>query len=198
MFKWIKELKELVKDVLVFLRLRMEQQKTYSPIIDDLEAINALSNALNDQIRKFAQKWDLFPEIKKMLFTYQEYVEGSQKICRVTRKEILNNLLAQRNKKLIEDGEDSLQVHRQQNGDELDWKALIDAIAQKNPLVGKILDSCDKVKTGNVVYIQITSKNRMFLNTLLKYKAMIEYNCRMIFNGNISVEIAEVETEDAI
>lgn len=198
MFKWLKSIKELVQDVLVFLRLRREQQKAYSPIIDDLETINALSNALNDQIRKFAQKWDLFPELKKMMYAYQEYVEGSQKICRITRKEILNNLLAQRNKKLIEESEDSLQVHRQQNGDEPDWKALINVIAQKNPLVGKILDSCDKVKTGNVVYIQIDNKSRMFLNTLLKYKAMIEASCQRMFGENVAVEIAEVGTEDTL
>lgn len=198
MLKWFKAVKELVKDVLVFLRVRREQRKVYSPIIDDLETINALSNALNDQIRAFSQKWDLFPETQELIVSYRMYYDESQKIYRATRKDILNNLFAERNKKIIDGNVESLQVHRQQDEDEAKWKTLIDAIAQKNPLVGKIFDSCDKVRTGNVVYIQITRESRMFLNTLLKYKAMIESHCKKMFGDNIVVEIVEVGTEDTI
>jgi hypothetical protein len=195
MFKWIRAVKELVKDVLMFLQVRKEQRKMYSPIIDDLEIINTLSNALNDQIRNFSKKWDLFPEAQKLIASYRLYYDESQEIYRSTRKDILNNLFAERNKNMIGDSSDSLQVHRQQDDWIVDWDAFVDMIAQKNPLVGKILGSCDKMKTGDVVYIQITHKNKMFLNTLLKYKAMIEMNGREMFGENITVEITEETTE---
>lgn len=195
--KWLKAIKELVKDVLMFLRVRKEQRKVYSPIIDDLETINALSNALNDQIRAFSQKWDLFPETQKLIASYRAYYDESQQIYRSTRKDILNNLFAERNKKIIDGSVESLQVHRQQDEDEPDWRTVVDMIAQKNPLVGKILGSCDEIRTGDVVYIQISRKSKMFLNTLLKYKTMIEMNCREVFGEDITVEIMEVE-EDAL
>jgi len=196
MMKWVKAVKELIKDVLMFLRVRKDQRKVYSPIIDDLEAINALANALNDQIRQFAQKWDLFPETRALIAAYREYYDESQSIYRATRKDILNNLFVERNKKEIDDTVKLLQVHRQEDGqesDDVDWDMVTEVIAKKNPLLGKILNICDKIKTGNVVYIQVNRKGRMFLDILLKYKRDIEIDCSEIFHEDVTVEITESE-----
>lgn len=197
--KWLRAIKDLVKDVLVFLRVRREQQQMYSPIIDDLETINALATALNDQIRKFSQKWDLFPETQELMKYYKAYYEETQLVYRVTRKGILNNLFAERNKKTIEDNSESLQVHRQDDDqeekEETDWSLVVQVLEQKNPLLGKILRVCDKVKSGSVVYIQVTRKSKMFLDILLKYKKEIETHCSGIFHENVTVEITEASEE---
>lgn len=192
MKKWVGGIVQFFRDMATFIKIRKEQRKLYSPIIDDLEIINALANALSNQIRKFSGRWNMFPETKVLLETYKTYVEKSRTIFGQTRKEILNSLFAERNKKQIEETDSSLQVHRtSEKGDGIN--ALADAVSRENSLVGKILDTCEMRKVGGTLYITIDSKNRMFVNTLLKSRKMVEAHCSDLYDEEIVVEIVDKE-----
>jgi len=188
--KWFKALRDFVRDIKSFLRVRSEQRKMYSPIIDDLETINTLADALSNQIREFSQKWNMFPETKALIETYRKYVLGSKEIYKSTRTGILNTLLSERNQKPIDESKESVQVHRVNTterftGDEDFFKG--------NELLGKVLRACDVSHVGDAVYITVDEQTRMFLGTLIKNKEKIEEYCREHYGEDTSVEIIEKE-----
>ncbi len=191
MFKMIRNWLDLFKDIFAFLRVRREQKEKYSPMIEDLDTINTLATALNDQIQKFSQKWNLFTETQKLIDIYKTYYKETQNICRETRRDILNNLLAERNKRLIDnDDMTALQVHRLAENNDA-WESLVKVISQKNPLIGKMVGACHKERDSGVIYIIIEGDNKMFLEMLLRHRELIESACADVFGAEFEVVIKE-------
>jgi len=196
MFKWIKYLKELVRDIKQFLEIRKEQKRLYGPIIEDLETINALSNALNEQIKKFAQRWNLFPEVKDLIAVYRKYVDESQDIYKKTRKSVLNELFAERNKRLMGDDADSLQVSRRDitiDPNDLKWKLVIKNISLRNMALGVALDLCSVEIIKDTIKVII--KQGEGVDLIIENHQMIVFVCKQIFGEDMMVEFVEAGGE---
>lgn len=174
MRKWWKSLVEFVRDVKAFIYVRRQQRKMFGAIIDDLEVINTLANALNDQIKSFAVKWNLFPETEQLLNTYRKYVDESQAIYKKTRKEILNNLLAEKQKKQISEDSEQLIVNRQEDDEVGLWADFIALLNKRKSLVGKVIAACELAKQGDIVIIRINANSKLFINVILKNRELIE------------------------
>lgn len=190
MMKWFRSLRDFIRDIKIFLQVRREQRKMYSPIIDDLETINTLADALSGQIRKFSEKWNMFPETKKLIETYRAYVNSSKNIYKSTRTGILNTLLLERNQKPIDETKESVQVRRINTTERFNDG---EDFFKDNELLGKVLRACNVTHVGNAVYITVDEQTRMFLGTLLKNKDKIAEYCRKHYGEDTSVEIIEKE-----
>ena len=99
--KWFKSVASFVRDVCAFIRERNREMKTYEPILEELEVIQILSKELHNAIDKFSQRLDLFPESQERFNRYRQYVLQSERIYARTRVDIVNSLLAMKNKNTI-------------------------------------------------------------------------------------------------
>jgi len=190
---WFKDIKE-------FIRIRREQRRLYGPIITDLETINALSTALNEQIAQFSKKWNLYPEIQAMLKEYKKYVIHTQKIYQTTRKDILNSVLAERNRDLISDdaGKQSSSVRRQEDTiptqarqvkEKTPKEILVDGVSVRKPFLGNILSKCDIQYEESSIIIVANNPSKIVINTILKNKELIESVCHFSYGANVTVDI---------
>ena len=72
-------------------------RKINSPIIEDLETINALGEALNQQLEKFHKKYNMFPDAQLAADKYTNYLLSSQTIYHEARRDVLNKILSEKN-----------------------------------------------------------------------------------------------------
>jgi len=202
MRRWFKAVKDLFKDIFDFLKIRKQQKGFYGDVIEDLETIRALSAALHDQMNKITRKWNLYPEVDEMVKNYRKYMENSQKVYEITRRDILNRLFVERNRRIaLSDGQQQPRggIRRWQPGDfpasvvrkPNPAEVLVKDISAELPLLGRVLKDCDiEIVEGSVI-ISVPTGKQSFLNLILKHRKDIESYCAYAIGDGTLVEIVE-------
>jgi len=206
MKRWFNAVKEWFKDIFEFLKIRKQQKSFYGDVIEDIETIKALSAALHDQMNKFSKKWNLYPEVDEMVNNYQKYMENSQKVYEITRKDILNKLFVERDKGIaLSDGQKTPRggVRRWEPGDfpaavvrkPNPAEVLVKDISAVLPLLGRVLNDCDIEIVEESVVISVPTGKQSFLNIILKHRKDIESYCAYAIGAGTLVEIVEQKGE---
>lgn len=208
--RWLRAVKDLFKDIFEFLKIRKQQREFYGDVIEDLETIRALSAALHDQMNKVAKKWNLYPEVDEMVKNYRKYMENSQKVYEITRKDILNRLFAERNRNIQLTSEGTRGggfVPMAQGGHVRRWErgdfpasvvrkknpvdTFVKEISEVLPLLGRVLNDCEiEIVEGSVI-IGVSKGKQSFLNLILKHRKDIESYCAYVMGEETIVEIVE-------
>jgi hypothetical protein len=191
--------------VWTFLKVRKEQRAVYSPIVNDLETIQTLSTALNTEIANFSKRWNLFPETQELIDVYKTYVQESQAIYQSTRKSVLSELFAERDKRLAvgrtrfnqNEARENMNVHRSGARDHTsrpdNIEKFLAAVKMTSTFLYNVLQDFNIVKVDNVVEIYVTKKTpEVALGTLFKNRNLLNHVCRNEFGPEADIEISEV------
>ena len=209
MKKWFKSVLSFFKDLMTFVHIRRQQRTMYGAIIEDLENIQELSDALNLHISEFAKKWNVFDETKGLLDKYRSYISESREMYQETRVQIINNLLAEKNKRLIAEDphtqEKQLRVAKydfspkrmlstMENEMEA-WEKFYHVLERRSKMLARMLESCDMEKRDNSIIVTVGTKNKLTLRYILANKIALVLCCQEVFGKDVAVDIVQEEDD---